>query len=100
MAQLHATAPAGPADLPSSGGPGLEPCLSPAERAMVRTLATVLRRCPGMVRKSRELQALARSGIRVGEPDPALVDRRARRVVRLVRSRAAADRRAYLAAIG
>jgi hypothetical protein len=94
MATGHATAQADPAQAPGAAPIVLEPCLSPAERAMVKVLTALLRRHPAMARKRDGLLHVARSGLAAAEPDPALAERRARRVVLLILSRTAATRRA------
>lgn len=81
---------------PAIAGLGFEPCLSPAERAMAKVLAALLRRSPLLLHKPEALLTLARHGIAGSEPDPELAARRARRVVLLVLCRAAAGRRARL----
>ena len=85
-------------DISPGGGSLFEPCLSPAERAMVKALTIMLRRAPSLTRKPDALMTVARHGIAVGESDPELVTRRARRVVLITLCRAAAARRERLEA--
>lgn len=83
----------------STGGSSLfEPCLSPAERAMVKALTLMLRRAPSLARKPDALMTVARHGIAAGEGDPELAGRRARRVVLITLCQAAAARRERLRA--
>lgn len=85
-------------DLSTDGSSLFEPCLSPAERAMVKALSLMLRRAPSLARKPDALMTVARHGIAAGEGDPELVSRRAKRVVLITLCRAAAARRERLQA--